>query len=193
MSQENQSVLFINSPTVPLAGSRAMFLEFMLIAAAIVLPTMAHLTGAPVRYLLPMHWPVILAGLVYGWRGGALTGVMAPIVSYSISGHPLPGILPSMTLELCTYGLAAGFLREKNGLNPWLSVALALVAGRIVVIASVTVGNAVVANLAGYFQASLLPGLVAGVAQIVLLPALANWWTSKERGDKNINPEKGVA
>jgi hypothetical protein len=184
MSNYNETAIILSKPTLPLTGFRAYIFQITLVGAAVILPLIAHLSGAPVRYLLPMHWPVILAGLVYGWRSGALTGFLAPIISYSISGFPFPGILPSMTLELLTYGLVAGFLRERITLNPWLSVAIALVAGRAVFIGFVLLGNVVTSNHLEYFQAALLPGLTACVGQIALLPLLANWWVRQEQRDR---------
>lgn len=181
MSNNTQSAISLSKPTLALSGLRAYVFQVSLIGAAVILPLVAHLSGAPVRYLLPMHWPVIFAGLVYGWRGGALTGFLAPIVSYFLSGFPLPGILPSMTLELVTYGLLTGFLRERTKLSPFLSVAIALLAGRIVFIASVLFGNVVITNHLEYFQAALLPGVVAALCQIALLPLLSKWWVKQER------------
>lgn len=181
MSTYNESVITINKPTLPLSGVRAFAFQFLLISAAVVLPVVAHIIGAPVRYLLPMHWPVILAGLVYGWRAGILTGTLAPIVSYLFSGFPLPIILPSMTAELLTYGLVTGLLREILHLKPFLSVAIALILGRIVFIASVLLGSSVTTNHLEYFQAALTPGVIAAIFQIALLPILAKWWIDQER------------
>lgn len=181
MSNYNESAIILSKPTLPLSGFRAYIFQISLVGAAVILPMIAHLSGAPVRYLLPMHWPVILAGLVYGWRGGALTGFLAPVVSYFISGFPSPAILPSMTVELLTYGLLIGLLRERTKLSPFLSVAIALVFGRIVFVASVLLGNLVATNQLEYFQAALMPGLVAALCQIALLPLLAKWWVKQEQ------------
>lgn len=185
MSNYNESTIYLGRTTLPLNGLRAYSFQVALIGAAVTLPMIAHLTGAPVRFLLPMHWCVVLAGLVYGWRSGALIGFLTPIVSYLISGFPLPISLPSMTLELFTYGLVAGFLRERAGLNAWLSVAIALVSGRIVYIACVLLGNVFITSHVLNIQAALLPGLVAGLGQIALLPILANWWVRQEKDDRN--------
>ena len=186
MSIYNESVIALNKPTLTLSGVRAYVFQLLLIAAAVILPVVSHLSGAPVRFLLPMHWPVILAGLVYGWRAGVLTGALAPIVSYVLSGFPLPVILPSMTVELLTYGLVTGLLRELVRLNPFLSVAFALVLGRIVFVLSVLLGNSVTTNQLAYFQAALTPGMIAGVFQIALLPFLAKWWIGQERRTTNV-------
>lgn len=181
MSTFDQSAIALDKPTLALSGVRAIAFQVLLIAAAVILPVVSHLSGAPVRFLLPMHWPIILAGLVYGWRAGILTGVLAPIVSYFLSGFPLPNILPSMTVELLTYGLVTGLLRELLRLNPFFSVAIALVLGRIVFVLSVLTGNSVTTHYLEYYQAALTPGIIAAILQIVLLPFLAKWWINQER------------
>jgi niacin transporter len=181
MSNNTESRISLGKPTLPLSGLRAYGFQASLIGAAVILPVVAHLSGAPVRYILPMHWPVIIAGLVYGWRGGAMTGFLAPIVSYSLSGFPSPSILPSMTLELLTYGFLTGFLRERTDLSPFLSVAIALLAGRVIFVAAVFFGNVVTTNHLEYFQVALLPGLIAAACQIALLPLLSKWWIRQDR------------
>jgi len=185
MSNYNTSTLALHPPTLSLSGLRAMGFELLLVALAVVLPVVAHLAGAPVRYLLPMHWPVILAGLVYGWRGGALTGILAPIVSYGLSGYPLPHILPSMTMELLTYGLVTGILRERVHLSGFLAAGLALIAGRIVFVLSVLIWGAAGTGTVQYFQSALAPGLVGALCQAVALPFVASWWIKQERKGSN--------
>jgi hypothetical protein len=171
----------LSRPTLVLSGSRAIVFQTSLIGAAVILPVLAHWFDAPVRYLLPMHWPVILAGLVYGWRGGALTGLLAPSVSYLISGFPLPAILPSMTVELLTYGFLTGLLRERTTMSPFLSVAIALVWGRLAFVASVFTLGVAAAQYQEYLLAALTPGLAAACFQIALLPLLARWYVKQQR------------
>jgi len=167
---------------------RSLIFQALLVTAAVVLPAFAHLAGAPVRIILPMHWPVILAGLVYGWRGGAVAGLLSPTVSYYVSGLPLPGILPAMTAELFIYGLVTGLLRERFRFNPFVSVTLALIIGRIAFVLTVlsslgiSVGSWRSGNYMQYFSAALLPGLAAAAGQIILLPLVANWWMKREQG-----------
>ncbi len=73
---------------IPLSRWGALMANMELLASALVLPAIAHLLGAPVRWILPMHWPAVLAGLVYGWRGGLVVGALAPLVSFILSGTP---------------------------------------------------------------------------------------------------------
>jgi hypothetical protein len=181
MFNYNQSAISISKPTLPLSGLRAFTFQLLLLGAVVVVPWIAHLSGAPVRYLLPMHWFVVLAGLVYGWRSGAMVGFLAPIVSYLITGFPLPYILPSMTLELFTYGFVVGLLRERTKLNPYFAVVISLIGGRVVFIGSIILGNLYVINRMDYLQAALIPGIVAAICQTVSLPLLAKWLVKQEQ------------
>lgn len=173
MTAINKEVTGIGSATLPLSGLRAFTLNALLILAAAVLPAAAHSLGLPVRLLLPMHWPVLLAGLVYGWRGGLLVGAAGPLVSNLLSGMPLPLIMPAMTFELAAYGFVTGILQEKAGLSGVKSTALGILAGRVVFVISVVIMSSYSGALGDYLAAALLPGLPAAVAQMILLPQLA--------------------
>ncbi|MBX7054620.1 MAG: ECF transporter S component [Pyrinomonadaceae bacterium] len=155
----------------------------LLITAAFLLPAAAHAIGLPVRSLLPMHWPVILVGLVYGWRSGALVGAAAPGLSHLLSGHPQPNVLAAMTVELAVYGFLAGFFREKLRLNVFLATALALIGGRLVFIASAYITNVSPLPFPEYLQAAMLPGMIGAAAQLVLLPIIATVWVNKGKAE----------
>jgi len=170
----------ITAPTLPFAGIRAFSQELVLVAAAIGLPVVSHILHAPVRYLLPMHWAIILAGMVYGWRAGALAGLLVPSLSYLLSGMPFPVVLPSMTAELLTYGFVTGMIREKTGLSAFVSVAIALVAGRLIFVLVALVTNPLVADFAGYLRAAFTPGLGAAICQVIFLPYAARSWVRSE-------------
>lgn len=152
-----------------------------LVAAAIMLPSIAHLSGLPVRTLLPMHWPVILAGLVYGWRGGLMVGLASPGLSFLISGMPFPPMIAPMTIELAAYGLVTGFCREQLKWNAFLSTAFALILGRAIFLAFVMIAGSVSQAFGAYVTAAMLPGIIAAIAQILTLPLLAGWWVKRSR------------
>jgi uncharacterized membrane protein len=160
---------------LPYNGIQALIVQTVLIASTVLLPTLAHTLGAPVRLLVPMHWPIILAGMLYGWRAGALTGAVAPVVSFLFSGYPLPNILPSMTVELLAYGAVAGLLRERYQLNAFASIASAIVVGRIVFFIMVIVTHRASVTDTEYFSAALIPGIAAALLQIFTLPFLSQW------------------
>jgi hypothetical protein len=167
--------------TLPGTGLRALSVQAVLLAlAAAIMPAVFHLSGFPVRWILPMHWAVLLAGLTYGWRAGAAIGLLAPGASFLLSGMPLPHILPAMTAELGAYGLMAGYARQVWRLAGAASIALAIIAGRLIFVAMALATGAVTSTILGYLGAALLPGLLAAVAQVVTLPLIARWWITRE-------------
>jgi niacin transporter len=167
--------------TLPAARPRALSaLGLLLAAAVILLPVVGHLSGSPVRVLLPMHWPVLLAGLVFGWRSGLILGLAAPGLSWMISGMPFPVMIPSMTLELAAYGFLAGFFRETLKMGRSRALLLALLGGRAVFLAWALGTGAVAQPYGAYLKAAMLPGLPAALIQLLLLPLLAGIWVGRE-------------
>ncbi len=168
--------------TLPAFGIKAVSVQLLLLfAASFLLPAAAHATELPVRMLLPMHWPVIFAGLCYGWRSGVIVGLSAPILSFLISGMPLPHILPSMTIELAAYGFLAGIARQNLKLNWFAATAISLVGGRLVFLAIVLITGAVLTPFVEYLKTAMLPGLAAALAQLILISLAARWWVKRGR------------
>lgn len=174
-------------PTVlPAFTVNAVLVQIVLLAsAALLLPAAAHLTGLPVRQLLPMHWPALFVGLCYGWRSGAVIGLLAPITSFLISGMPPAFMLPAMTVELAAYGFLAGFSREYLRLNYFLSMAVALVGGRIVFLGIALAFGSIVQPFYEYLMAAMLPGLPAAIAQLILLSLAARLWVGNGRSSES--------
>lgn len=167
---------------LPALEKRAIAVQVAFLAsAAFLLPALAHATGLPTRVLLPMHWPVVLAGLCYGWRSGLLIGLAAPSLSFLLSGMPPVFVLPAMTVELAAYGLLSGLARQNFGLNTFASSAISLIGGRIVFLAAIFAIGSVSSTLTTYLQTSMLPGVPAAIAQLVLLSLAAKWWVGREQ------------
>ncbi len=180
---EATATVDVPPPTLPWTGLRALSLQaVLLLLAAFVLPAAFHRLGLPVRLLLPMHWPVLLAGLVYGWRSGALVGAACPALSFALSGWPLPAVLPAMTLELVIYGAVAGALRERAGWNRFAATAAAILAGRAIFLATAIATGWTGPDIPRYLGTAMAPGLAAALLQIALLPLLARWWAGRESG-----------
>lgn len=178
-------ILSANAPvwTLPALRPRALTFQFALVlCAAWLLPAAIHALGLPVRQLLPMHWPAILAGLVYGWRSGAVIGAASPIVSYMIAGMPRPAVLPSMTLELAAYGLIAGYFVQVLQRGRLQATLAAVIGGRVAFLAVMVFTGAITTALPVYLQAAMVPGLAAALAQVLVLPLLAHVWVKKESG-----------
>lgn len=92
---------------------------FVAVVAAVVLPQLLHVGGKMAgvgsslgETLLPMHLPIILVGLFAGPYAGAVAGLLAPICSSVLSGMPVASMLPLIAVELFTYGLCSGVLKN---------------------------------------------------------------------------------
>jgi len=160
-----QNILTLKNNTLKWTEKRAAVFQTLLLVAALALPPMCHMLNLPVNKIQPMHWPILLAGLVYGWRSGLLLGAAAPLISFGISGMPSGAELVFMTAELAVYGFIAGLCAEKFKINYFGSVVIALICGKILF-----------AFLSGG-TAFLSAGIYAYAAQIILLPAAAYLWT----------------
>jgi len=180
-NMNNTTAIPVSSTTLEYKGVKTIIFQLVLISIAVLSPYIAHAFSAPVRYILPMHWAVILAALVYGWRGGAVTGVLAPVSSFFISGMPAGIYLAAMVPELFVYGIITGLLREKFRMNAFVSVAAALVAGRIVFMMVFILSGNVQGSISGHLSDSMMPGLAAVLLQILILPFAAKWWINAER------------
>ena len=90
-------------------------LAAIFLALGLVLPFFTGQIPEIGNMLLPMHIPVFLAGLILGWRYGALLGFILPLLRNFLFG--MPPLYPNglaMALELMTYGLVAGYLYEHS-------------------------------------------------------------------------------
>ncbi len=150
------------------------------IVAAVAVPQIFHLmgiisgTGTSLgEIVLPMHLPVILAGLLAGPWVGLVTGLFSPIASYFLTGMPGAMMLPFMVVELAGYGLAAGLLRKVN-IPVVLKVLIAQVAGRLVRAAAILIGVKFLGSTVAIASiwTSIPKGIMGIVLQLVLIPLI---------------------
>ena len=159
---------------------RNLTLAAMFLAIGLLLPLLTGQIPQIGRMLLPMHIPVLLCGLICGWKYGGMVGLVLPVTRSLIFGTPV--LFPmaiAMTFELATYGLVIGIIyglsRWKCLLALYRAMLVAMIAGRIVwgtamiVILGVR-GGAFTwsAFIAGAFV-NALPGIIL---QLVLIPAI---------------------
>lgn len=149
-----------------------------LIAVGLVLPQLFHLIGgtAAGTTMLPMHIPVLLAGLLLGPAMGISVGVILPFVSSILLAMPPALRLPFMMVELFTYGFTSGFLMKKTD-NVWLSLIIAQICGRIAYGLALVLAIYVIQIPAPALTA-FLPGIISGlpglVVQWLLIPILVH-------------------
>ncbi|SDF74490.1 ECF transporter S component [Sporolituus thermophilus] len=151
----------------------AVFITF-----GVILPVAFHYVGAMGPVFLPMHIPILIAGLFLGARAGFLTGLITPGLSSLLTGMPpLMPTLPIMTVELSIYGLIGGFLYRQKGLPLLLALVGAMITGRlaaavIVYILAMTVH--IKLQPLAYLSGAVLTGLPGIAIQLVLIPLIVN-------------------
>jgi len=151
--------------------TKAVLGQCLFLTLALVLPTLTHRLGLNYLIAQPMHWMILFAGLTYGGFSGLIIGASIPLVSFLISGMPMPIMLPLMIPELAVYGLLTGLL--KNKITAFGSVAVALIAGRIVFLILFAISGRLSVPFSEYAQMTWMPGIAAVILQIVILPFLA--------------------
>ena len=166
---------------VSLKTKKAILGQLLFLTLALILPTLTHRLGLNYLVAQPMHWMILFAGLTYGALSGIILGASIPVVSFLISGMPFPMMLPLMIPELAVYGLLSGLLKNKT--TAFGSVAISLIAGRLVFLILRTITGQLGIPVLEYAQTTWLPGLAAVILQIALLPILAglyiNWIKEK--------------
>ncbi|NLP35584.1 MAG: ECF transporter S component [Clostridiales bacterium] len=104
------------------------------ISLGLLLPQVNKIPGVNLgAILLPMHIPVLLAGLLCGIPYATFCGFILPLLNYVISGRPM--IYPvgiSMMFELATYGCITALLYRLTKGKVYISLIGAMIAGRIV-------------------------------------------------------------
>ncbi len=117
----------------PVITTRAGFITHtaLYLAIAIILPIGFHAVGMGGRIFLPMHIPVLLAGLVVGPLCGIIVGLLAPGLSTILTGLPPVDRVLFMSMELAMYGLVGGLAYRVFQLNLLVSLILAMIMGRL--------------------------------------------------------------
>ncbi|MCL2409003.1 MAG: ECF transporter S component [Oscillospiraceae bacterium] len=112
-------------------------LAAMFLAIGLTLPLLIGQVQILGAALLPMHIPVLLCGLICGWKYGLGVGLILPIMRSLIFGMPpMFPVAYAMTFELAVYGLVIGLLYGKSRwqciVALYRSLIIAMIAGRIV-------------------------------------------------------------
>jgi len=159
---------------------RQVILSAMFLSIGLVLPFLTGQIPEIGKMLLPMHIPVLLCGLICGWKYGLVVGFTVPILRSLI--FTMPVMFPeavSMAFELATYGAVIGltFGRAKWQCirSLYRCLLTSMIAGRLV-------WGAVKALLLGFtgdaltfsaFMAGAILNAVPGILlQLILIPAV---------------------
>lgn len=114
----------------------------MLASIAVILASVFHMLGGQYIATLfsPMHFPILLCGILCGPWLGAIGGFVSPIISFAAAGRPpFPTQMVPMVLELTVYGFLTGLMRwvflknpKTNRFASVLALVIAMVAGRLI-------------------------------------------------------------
>lgn len=151
------------------------------LALGVVLPQAFHLVGGPTmgQVFLPMHLPVLLAGLLVCPWAGLYVGFFSPLISHLLTGMPSVAPMPILLLmlaELPLMGVAASLLYRRLRLNILLSLPVAMLVGRVAtgtmfLLLTLVMGLSP-SGMWPYLSAAVIAGLPGIALQLVLVPLL---------------------
>ena len=157
---------------------RKLILAALFLALGTVLPTLTGQIKEIGDSLLPMHFPVMLCGLLSGAPYGFAVGLFMPFVRALTFG--MPPLYPNavwMSLELATYGLVIGFLyahtKKKTLPRLYFCLVTSMILGRIVwgISKSVLLGmNGRTFTVNAFIVGGVLDALPGIILQLVLIP-----------------------
>lgn len=157
-------------------STRKLVLAGFFAAFGVLLPQIFHIMGGlagPV--FLPMHIPVLLAGFICGPVNGAIVGALSVVLSNLFTGMPGIPMLFIMIIELPVYGYMAGLLYNKLKKNVFISLAGAMIIGRLSVAALIPLYRVVLGinlppklSIVGIVSTGL-PGILI---QLIFIPSI---------------------
>lgn len=151
----------------------------LFLAIGIILPP---LVGGLGQLVSPIHFPVILCGLLLGWKYGLVVGFITPfIVSIMWQNLPLFPLGVIMSFECAAYGFVAGLLFNnlklfKNQItNLYFALISSMVIGRIIYL--LVVGGlflvGVNTNAFSFYMTALFVTTIPGIIlQILVIPPI---------------------
>lgn len=148
----------------------------LLLAVAIIVPSIFHSSALPGNIFLPMHIPILIGGFILPPGLSMLLGGLTPVLNSLITG--MPKIFPNaliMLVELGAYGFFTSYFSKIKKLPTLISLILAMLIGRIFAGLMVFI----LASLFGidldpilYVIASVTKGFPGILIQIFLVPSL---------------------
>ncbi len=158
------------------------------IALCYIFPMIFHVFGAGAIFC-PMHIPVFICGLICGWPYGLMCGLTGPVISCVLTSMPPVAMLPSMIVELITYGVVSGllitYIHTKNTYaDLYICLITAIVCGRILsgiakavlftggnYSIAIWISSSVVTNWPGtLIQLIFIPSILVGLMKAHLIP-----------------------
>ncbi|MGM0397280.1 MAG: ECF transporter S component [Bacillota bacterium] len=157
-------------------NTRKIVMTGMFIALGIVLPIAFHSFNMGGPIFLPMHIPVLMAGLVLGPLAGFFAGVITPLLSSVLTGMPpMFPMLPIMVAELGIYGLTAGFLASQYPDKVFFPLIAGMIDGRVaaaIVVFVMATFFGVQMEPWAFIKGAIVTGFPGILIQLVIIPPL---------------------
>ena len=150
-------------------------LSALFLAAGLVLPFLTGQIQFIGNMLCPMHVPVLLCGLICGWKYGLVVGAIMPLLRSAM--FSMPPMMPqavAMAFELAAYGAISGWLyqiqKKQSIVSVYTSLLGAMIGGRIIwgVVMAVLMGLSGSAFTLSAFS-NAIPGIILQLTAIPLL------------------------
>lgn len=159
-----------------MSKTKELVLAGLFIAFGYVLPMIFHMFSMGGPTFLPMHIPILIAGLILSPKIALIIGIITPIFSSFFTGMPpLYPMLPIMVVELAVYGFIAALCVQKFNLNYYISLIIAMLVGRIgagLVVAVLAVGFNLNMHPINYVLGAIITGIPGILIQLVVIPPL---------------------
>jgi hypothetical protein len=107
-----------------------LLLDFLLLAAIYLLPSISHLLALPLYQLEPMRLALLVALLFTSRLNAYVIAFTLPLASVWISGHPAPLKALLMGIELSLLVATYGWFNRRLSLPAFAALAVAIVVGK---------------------------------------------------------------
>jgi hypothetical protein len=82
------------------------------VACNLILPQVFHLIPQGGIIFAPLSFVILAGAYKFGWKTGLLAALASPLVNHAITGMPVWGVMPVMTLKLAVIALVAGLAAQ---------------------------------------------------------------------------------
>ena len=153
-------------------------LSALFLTMGVVLPIFTGQIPQIGNMLLPMHIPVLLCGLICGWKYGLLVGFITPLLrSFIFLMPPLYPVAIAMAFELATYGFVIGLIynlfNNKSIVIVYLALIISMIIGRLVwggVMSLLLKGGSF--TFGAFVSGALLNAIPGIVIQLLFIPLI---------------------
>lgn len=147
----------------------------ILMALSVVLSYVIHSIGGMAlgTMLLPLHFMILLIGLLCGLKYGIIAGILLPFINFMLTGRPPFPTNLLMAIELATYGGIIALCKKK--IPVIISLPIAMIAGRVINLFSTLILYQLQDNdfaLKAFLTKNVIDGLLGIVLQLIFIPAI---------------------